>query len=133
MSIRSTKMALERAMEAYCNSIRDSIMDTLAGNLRSIGLRFDDDVMAMSYKKDGILTEEEQETASEAELTAHDEAFDAVGEALDRAAEAVCTMLRETDIDEWFRVETYQYCNNALGLEVVFDGMEYFFTIEPRS
>ena len=132
MSIRSAKMALDRAMETYRNAIRDSIMDALAGSLNGIGLRFDD-MMMMTYKKDGILTEEEQETASEAELTAHDEAFDAVGEALDRAAEAVCAMLREADIDEWFRVEVYQYCNNALGLEVVFDGMEYFFTIEHRS
>lgn len=132
MSIRSTKMTLERAMEAYRNAIRDSITDTLAGSLSNIGLRFDD-MMTMTYKNDSILTEEEQETASEAELMVHDEAFDAVDEAFDRAAEAVCAMLRETDVDEWFRVETHHYCNNVLGLEIVFDGMEYFFTIEHRS
>jgi hypothetical protein len=132
MSIKSTKNELERAMEAYRNAIRDDIVNVLAESLNSIELRIDD-VMTMTYKNDSILTEEEQETASEAKLAAHDEAFDAVDETFERGAEAVYAMLRETDVDEWCKVETHHYCNNVLGLEIEFDGMEYFFTIEPRS
>jgi len=132
MSIKSAKMALDRAVEAYRNAIRDNIVNTLAKSLNDIDLKIDD-TMTMTYKKSDILTEEEQETVSEAELSAYDEAFDEVDEAFEKAAEAVYAMLRETNVDDWCKVETHHYCNNVLGLEIEFDGIEYFFTIEHRS
>jgi hypothetical protein len=130
MSIKSVKMTLEKAMEAYYNEIRDNIVSTLVESLNGIGLKIDD---TMTYKKIGILTEEAQEAASEAELTAHDKAFDEVDKAFDEAAEAVYMMLKETGIDEWCEVETHHYCDNTLKLEIKFDGMEYSFTIGHRS
>lgn len=132
MSIKDAKIALDRAIEAYYNAIRDSIINTLAKSLNSIDLKIDD-TMTMTYKKNDILTEEEQETAFEAELTAYDKAFDEVDEAFERAAEAVYIMLRKADIDEWCKVETHHYYNNVLGLEIRFGGIEYFFTIEHRN
>lgn len=138
MNIENTKKILEKAaalesvMEEYRNMIYDSIVNTLIESLNGIGLKIDD-TMTMTYKKEGILAEEKQENATEAELTAHDTAFDEVDEIFDRAAEAVYTMLKETDIDEWCKVETHHYCDNTLELEVVFDGTTYLFTIQCRS
>lgn len=127
MTIEKARMTFEQAKEAYYSAIRSNIMNTLTKSLSDDGLKID--IPSMTYKHDDILTQEEQETASKAELAAHDKAFDKVKEILDKAADAVYAMLRQTDIDEWCRVEALQYCDNMLGLDIVFDRMEYFLTI----
>lgn len=127
MTIEKAKMTFEKAKAAYYNTIHSNIMNTLTKSLSDNGLKID--IPSMTYKHDNILTQEAQEVASEAELAAHDEAFDKVKEILDKAADAVYAMLRQTDIDEWCRVEALQYCDNMLALDIVFDRMAYFLTI----
>lgn len=131
MTIEKARMTFEQAKEAYYGAIRSNIMNTLVKSLNDNGLSVDTE--SMTYKYDDILTEEKQKTASEAELERHDNAFDKVEEIFDSVAEAVYTMLRQTDIDEWCEIDTSHYCNNALELAVVFDGMEYSILVRYKS